>query len=166
MCFYVPFLRVLGDKVIARKIKQPQNRYEGSIIDTASDMIMVKFDTDFVENFDHKSYSVEFTFSRSRFIRMHHAVDLSLSMFGIDFLMPKKTVKREKCLLDVTLNKDQNLVLTLEKTEKKLKWFNSKLNVQQREAVANVLRADFLNPYIIHGPPGTFLVEIYFKWKR
>lgn len=154
---------ILGDKVIARKLKQSQICYEGSIIDTASDLIMIKFDQDFVKSFDYKSYSVEFTFSRSRFIRMHHAVDLAFSMYGIDFLMPKKAAMREKCLLNVTLNRDQHLVRALGNAEKRLKWFNRKLNAEQRQAVVNVLRGEYLNPYIIYGPPGKFSVEIYSK---
>lgn len=152
---FVP--EIAGDKLIARKRSQVDVPFEGVIIDIKhDDLIVVQFDNEFVKQFNHTGYMVEFICSRINFIRMHYAIDLALETFGIDFLMPTVLSPRQTPNMDVHLDKNNNMVL---KKRTKLKWFNDKLNVYQRQAVANVLRADFLNPYIIHGPPGTFILS-------
>lgn len=128
--------------------------YEGSIIQIKdSDLIVVKFNADFVKQFDHTAYSVDFMYSRVTFVRMHFAIDLAIHAFGIEFLMPKKLSIREKPFFNITLDKNLDMI---DEKKSKLGWFNQNLDIHQRQAVVNILRGDYLNPYIIHGPPGSF----------
>lgn len=83
---------------------------------------------------------------------MHFAIDLAIDIFGIDYLIPMEALEREKPIIDVHLNKYEQLELLPDK--KVLKWFNKSLNDHQKQTVANVMRGDFLNPYLIYGPPG------------
>lgn len=133
---------------------EPKIPYEGAIVEIKdSDLIVIRFNSDFVEQFDHTAYMVEFLHSRTSFSRMHISIDMAIDIFGIDFLMPKSALIREKPILDVALDRNQNLIYN---KQQQLKWFNKRLDYYQRQAVTNVLRADYLNPYIIHGPPGNF----------
>lgn len=130
--------------------------YEGAIIDIKDDdLIVVKFKYDFVKQFDHTAYSVEFMYSRVPFVRMHFAIDMAIEVFGIDFLMPKHLSMRANPNLDIILDENLELVQNFVK----IKWFNKNLNAQQRQAVVNILRGDFLNPYVIYGPPGNFFLH-------
>lgn len=82
---------------------------------------------------------------------MHFALDLALEIYGIEFMLPKKFLKRDTTLVDVHLSGDGRLKSA---NGIELNWFNSNLNFPQKKAVTNILRADFLNPYLIYGPPG------------
>lgn len=129
----------------------------------------MKFGNDFVEKFDNKAYWVDFDFSRASYIRQHFAIDMAVNMFGMSILVPEEISMREKPILDVYLNKKTNLQLG--KGGRVLKWFNESLNSNQRKTVANALRGDILNPYVIYGPPGksnrifqsNFLLELISK---
>lgn len=127
--------------------------YEGELIAFKDkDLVCIQFKDDFVAKFDNKAYVVEFDFSRAHFIRLHFAIDLATNIFGMRILKPKEIIVREKPLLDVCLTKRKNLKLI--KGGKQLKWFNESLNANQRMTVANILRGDAENPYVIFGPPG------------
>lgn len=142
--------------MIARKRSALDVVYEGELIAIKDkDLVCIKFKDDFVEKFDNKAYVVEFDFSRASYIRLHFAIDMAISLFEMRILNPKEIIVREKPLLEVRLNSKKNLKLT--KTGKKLKWFNKSLNDNQRTTVANALRGDMLNPYVIYGPPGEFI---------
>lgn len=144
---------VLGDKVFARKRTALDIVYEGEL--TAfkdKDLVCVQFKEDFVKSFNNMAYVVEFDFSRASYIRLHFAIDMAVSIFGMGILNPTEYVAREKPLLDVHLNEKKNLKLIPKRQN--LKWFNESLNDHQRETVANALRGDMLNPFIIYGPPG------------
>lgn len=144
----------LDDKVIARKHSALDVVYKGEVILLKEkDLLCVQFKDDFVENFDNKAYVVEFDFSRNFYVRMHCAIDMATNIFGMSILKPEKIIVRKKPQIDVRLSKEpSNFKLT--KNGKPLEWYNEELNDNQRETVANILRGDILNPYIIHGPPG------------
>lgn len=126
----------------ARKNSEPDISYEGVIIDVKEvDLIVVKFGDSFIGTFDHTAYSVEFSFSRSYMIRQHFAIDLSVELFGMAILTPNEISLRDKPLVDA-------------KSMRNLAWFNGRLNMQQTEAVQQIIRGDLLNPYLIFGPPG------------
>lgn len=130
--------------------------YEGDVIDIKNDnLICVQFKDDFVETFDHTAYMIDVDFTRGTWIRMHYAIDLAFDIFGIDYLNPTHFVRREKSWLEIDLNREEKLTLS---DGEILDWFNPNLNTHQKKAVANVLKGEFLNPYLIHGPPG---IDIY-----
>lgn len=131
--------------------------YEGELIafKDKDNLVCIQFKDDFVEKFDNKAYVVEFDFSRALFIRLHFAIDMAINIFGMRILNPKEIIVREKPLLNVCLTKSKNLKLI--NNRKELKWFNESLNDDQRISVANALRGDMLNPYVIDGPPGKII---------
>lgn len=122
-----------------------------------SDLICIQFKDEFVKTFDNTAYVVEFDFARNLWIRMHFALDSAWDTFGIEYLIPKQLTKRKVALIDLKLNEDNRLETT---NGKVLNWFNDGLNFHQKQAVVNVLRAEFLNPYLIHGPPGNKLFSL------
>lgn len=137
--------------------------YEGDLISFKDDdLVCIQFKDDFVQKFDNKAYVVEFDFSRVLYIRQHFAIDMAVSLFGMEILHPKEIVAREEPILEVSLNKNGNLHLN--KSGKGLKWFNQLLNDDQRKTVANVLRGDMINPYIVYGPPGK-IIHIYLPFE-
>lgn len=150
-------IRVLfsDDKLQVRKNSSPNIVYEGVIIALKEkDLILVQFRDDFVKTFDYSDYSVKFLTNRQTFIREHFALDLAIDIYGLDFLLPKEKSVREKPLSEVELNGDMEM--KCEKTGKLVEWINPKLNEYQKQTVSNALRADFLNPFLIFGPPGNF----------
>lgn len=124
--------------MIARKDSSTYRvKYEGTIIKMKDDdLIVVQFGDDFVKTFNHFEYNVDFSVSRSTVTRQHFAIDLAIELFGNEFLMPIDVILRKKDL--ISLNG----------------WFNDNLNIHQKQAVKQVLRCNFSNPYIIFGPPG------------
>lgn len=159
LCYVIVFnfeIFYLGDKVFAREHTALNVVYEGEVIELKEkDLILVKFKNDFVEKFNNMAYVVEFDFARASFVRMHFAIDMAIKIFGMSILNPKKITFREKPLLDIRLNKKKELRSI--KNGKPLNWFNNKLNDNQKETVACILRGDMLNPYVIYGPPGKII---------
>ncbi|XP_055304449.1 probable RNA helicase armi isoform X2 [Sitodiplosis mosellana] len=157
-----PSLQV-GDKLTVRKHSELGVSYEGFIIDVKDvDIIVIKFNDDFVATFDHSAYSIEFAFSRSYFLRQHFAIDLAVELYGMDILMPKEISLRGVPLLDMRMKGNNGMIQR--RNGKQQPWFNDNLNKQQKQAVTQIMRSDLLNPYLIFGPPGTgkttTLVEI------
>lgn len=136
-----------------RKHSEANIVYEGFIIDVKeTDLIVVKFNDDFVETFDHSPYSIEFTFSRSYFVRQHFAIDLAWELFGTNILMPNEVSLRGVPLMDMRMKRSIEMIQR--KSGVLQPWFNDKLNEQQKHAVMQIIRGELLNPYLIFGPPG------------
>lgn len=113
--------------------------------------ICVKFGTNFRGQFNAYQYTVTFMPNRTRFIRMHKAVEIVKATYSKDTLFPSRFVTTSHPQLDVQLQHG----FLINKDGVILPWFNYELNAPQKVAVKSVLRADCLNmPYIIDGPPG------------
>lgn len=141
-----------------RKHSEANIVYEGLIIDVKeTDIIVVKFGDDFVETFDYSPYSIEFSSTRSYFIRQHFAIDLSWELFKTDILIPNDISLRGVPLLDMRMKRKKHMI---QRQSGMLQpWFNDKLNEQQKHAVMQIIRGDLLNPYLIFGPPGKCLLR-------
>lgn len=133
-----------------------KTQFNGTIADImetqANDTVVVKFPPHFRAQFDNSCpYTVTFTPNRTRFIRMHKAIDIVQASFDKEALFPTKFVTSPQPDFNVQLT-DGFLVNELDEV---VPWFNEHLNVPQKLAVKSVLRADCPNrPYIINGPPG------------
>lgn len=146
-----------GDKVLARKHSAVNVVYEGVLMALKDDnLVTIQFKDDFVGAFDNKAYVVDFDFSRAQYIRTHYAIDKAINMFKMSILNPIEIARREKPILDVHVTTKGKL----KNGKKQLKWFNPLLNDTQKETVANILRGDILNPYVIYGPPGK-VIHLY-----
>lgn len=151
--------KITGDQLKVRKHSEANIVYEGFIIDVKeTDLIVVKFNDDFVETFDHSPYSIEFSFSRSYFIRQHFAIDLSWEFYGTNILMPNEISLRGVPVLDMCM--EGNIEMIQRTTGKMQPWFNDNLNEQQKNAVMQIIRGDLLNPYLIFGPPGKCFFQL------
>lgn len=140
------------DLIIARKHSEPQIEYVGEIIEIKTNvLILVRFKENFVATFDHTDYMIKFDFLRPSWIRQHYGIDLAYKIFGIEILLPKVLTKREKPLFDVHLDENDQLKL---KDRPSVGWFNQTLNENQKEAIVNIMRGEYVNPYLIYGPPG------------
>lgn len=79
--------------------------------------------------------------NRTPFRFSHHAIDFTWRKRGSDFLFPSEV--KEK-LPQVNIEFDS------------IQWFNSELNIFQKQAVYSALVGKGRSyPYIIFGPPGT-----------
>lgn len=77
----------------------------------------------------------------------------------IEYQTPKLAIKSLGDVIDFkinNLNKENNTLVEPPKVVNKIRWFNEKLNAQQKNAVINVLKGEARPmPYVIYGPPGT-----------
>lgn len=162
---------VIGDSITVHNVWNEDNKFkshQGYVHKVLNNRILLKFNASFHQSYKGEGYKVEFFFSRAPFRKMHYAVRQALKSLGPEFLFPSKITTRERPQLNVELNDEKELIQDGETT---LPWFNSKLNVIQKEAVKNILRSDAQGmPYVIFGPPGTgkthTLVEIIIQLIR
>lgn len=128
----------------------------------------------FSKNFDvgcipRTLFSTAFTPSRRPYRRLHDVVDESCCEGGLGkaFLFPGKfpEYRAPKMIItslndidaaadseDDAVSSSQRPVVVVEKIE----WFHFDLNIEQKNAVINILKAEGRRlPYIIYGPPGT-----------
>lgn len=143
-----------GDKVTAIKLEDGTT-YVGVIADINESQkdakIVVRFDANFRAQFNAFQYTVTFMPNRTRFVRMHKAIETVKATYNMDTLFPMKFVTTSHPQLDVHLDGDH----LKDKNGNIVSWFNAQLNAPQKLAVKSVLRADCLNmAYIINGPPG------------
>ncbi|KAG5684121.1 hypothetical protein PVAND_013365 [Polypedilum vanderplanki] len=141
----------VSDLFVSKTHKQV---HEGIIHRVEMDGILVKFHNDFHYTHDRKDYRIEFFFSRAPLIRQQFALDQVTSKdgLGLDFLFPKENVIHNSLILNATLSKNENILINGVESD----FYNKSLNIYQKKAVINVLRAESRPlPYIIYGPPGS-----------
>lgn len=138
------------------------------------DEIWLKFDPEFHSICGHWDYSVHFFSSRMVCRKQHEVIDelWKKNRLGESFLFPYRDCmeyqpsKLEILSLNETnatninckVNLDQEDVplLPSAKVVQKIRWFNEKLNSEQKSAIINILKGEGRPmPYIIYGPPGT-----------
>ena len=135
--------------------------YEGCIHKVLSDSILLKFHEGFHANYNGTDYRVRFVFSRSNYKKQLHSLEVVTkdifqeNSVGMEFMFPKKIVMKE-AQVDVELTKDGKLKLC--DFDREFPWFNTQLNMLQKQAVVNVLRGNARPiPYIVFGPPGKII---------
>ncbi|CAH1736197.1 unnamed protein product [Aphis gossypii] len=170
---------IVGDRIT---VTDPPNctkrlgecgRYEGIIHKVLADEIWLKFDPVFHSICGHWDYSVNFFNARMMYRKQHEVIDdvWKKNRLGELFLFPYcdsleyrpsklKILNHDKIDTNNTnednLKKDSNTLLPQPKIVQKIRWFNSKLNFEQKSAVINILKGEGRPmPYIIYGPPGT-----------
>lgn len=132
-----------GDRALVKDVWDTNSpNYEGFIHNILGDLVLMKFNRHFHETYSGSDVSLEFHFSRSVYRRQHQAVSLAFSNLGSEILFPKKIISRAP-------------QIPLENI-KEIKWYNKKLNNEQKAAVTNILAGECRPlPYCIFGPPGT-----------
>lgn len=151
---------VVGDSVRVVSVNQinEQNppRYQGNVHKVMRDRILLKFEENFHRNYQGEDYQVQFYFSRTSMLKMHHAIRQVTKNLGPEFLFPTKINLREP-QLKVEVNADGDLIChNLTGDVENIGWYNDRLNVVQKEAVKNILEGTARPmPYVILGPPGT-----------
>lgn len=147
-------------------------KYEGIIHRVLADELWLKFDPEFHGLCGHWDYSVHFSNARTIFRKQHEMInDLwKNNRLGESFLFPyrdsmeyqppKLKILNDEMNLNTdsgeNLNTDDKTLLPQPKVIEKIRWFNDKLNPEQKSAVINILKGEGRPmPYIIFGPPGT-----------
>lgn len=157
---------IIGDMIYAQDLRKPANsqdepvQYQGFIHKMRRNRLLLKFSDDFQNTYLGEDYRLIFKFSRSKFIKLHNAIDrIGKKMLStkIELLFPT-VIKLEKRLqLDIELI-DGDMFLAYPRQQ--ISWFNKKLNGIQKQAVYNVLRGEVKTcPYVVFGPP----VSVYFS---
>ncbi|XP_016663111.1 probable RNA helicase armi [Acyrthosiphon pisum] len=147
--------------------------YEGIIHKVLADEIWLKFDPEFHGICGHWDYSVNFFNARNMYRKLHEVVNemWKKNRLGESFLFPyRDSLEYRPSKLKIltydkinpgnsyedNLKKDSNTLLPQPKVVQKIRWFNNKLNSEQKNAVINIMKGEGRPmPYIIYGPPGT-----------
>uniref|UniRef100_T1DQJ2 RNA helicase n=1 Tax=Anopheles aquasalis TaxID=42839 RepID=T1DQJ2_ANOAQ len=155
-----------GDMVFAiANWREDAAKFQGIIHKVLADRVLLLFDNIFHQSYNGESYRVYFEFSRGQQRKLHHALDMVSKTLGMDYLFPERITPTEP-LLDVVLNEQEEMVCCNSQEqgdgndnddkERKLPWFNQRLNIYQKRAIVNVLRGEVRPlPYVIFGPPGS-----------
>ncbi|XP_025425043.1 probable RNA helicase armi isoform X2 [Sipha flava] len=148
-------------------------QYEGIIHRVLADEIWLKFDPEFHSICGHWDYSVNFFNSRTVTRKQHEVIDKlwEKKRLGESFLFPyRDCMEYQPSKLEITslneINTNPNFndnldmktdsLLPSPKVVQNIRWFNEKLNSEQKSAVINILKGEGRPmPYIIYGPPGT-----------
>lgn len=137
-----------------------------------ADEIHLKFDPEFHNTCGHWDFSVQFCQSRTTFRKQHQVIEecWKKTHLGEAFLFPYRdsldyqpprleilSLNEKNSNIDSTDNlNDNKALLPKPKVVQRIRWFNEKLNKEQKSAVINILKAEGRPmPYIIYGPPGT-----------
>ncbi|ETN66622.1 hypothetical protein AND_001572 [Anopheles darlingi] len=157
---------IVGDMVYASAPWQDDATvFQGIIHKVLADRVLLLFDNVFHQKYNGESYRVYFESGRGQQRKLHHALDLVPTTLGMDYLFPERITPNEP-LMNVVLNEREEMVLyTSEDSgdigngddkERKLAWYNQRLNLYQKRAIVNVLRGEIRPlPYVIFGPPGS-----------
>lgn len=134
---------IIGDTVIVKDIwDNNASRYEGVIHEVKGELVLMKFQRQFQETYSGSDVSIEFHFSRTKYRKAHHAINLAISNLGQEILFPTLLLRKQNQVPPEKLNSIQ--------------WFNKNLNNWQKSAVSNILLGQCRpKPYLIYGPPGT-----------
>jgi len=116
-------------------------------------------------------YSVHFFNARMMYRKQHEVINelWKSHKLGEAFLFPYKDcidykppkleiecLNEKKVIAADNLSVKENAMLVRPKVVQKIRWFNTRLNFEQRNAVINVLKGEARPmPYVIYGPPGT-----------
>lgn len=132
---------LLGDRVIVKYAGQRSSpKYEGFIHEIRAAEILLKFNNDFHDSYEHQYVDAQFYFNRTPLRRCHQAIEHALNM-DEETIFPKKVEEKEPLV---------------KMTEDKMKFFNLNLNERQKKAVHRILSAcGRPTPYVLFGPPGT-----------
>lgn len=132
-----------GDKVVVKDVWNANaSCYEGFIHDIRGNLVLFKFNPQFHETYGGSDVSIVFHISRTNYRRSHYAINLALSKLGPDILFPTRINTKPQRISDEQLDN--------------IKWFNTKLNTEQKSAIKNIAKAECRPmPYVIFGPPGT-----------
>lgn len=150
---------VLGDFVLATNPFLTPNTNPGSLIvanrgdihKVLSDRVLIRFNDNFHSSYNNEDWRLEFHCSRMGMRKCHFAIQKCINQLGPEFLFPSK-INIKPPQLDVHL--EGNRLMTAKGVE--IPWFNTNLNIVQKEAVVNVLRGEARPmPYVLFGPPGT-----------
>lgn len=138
-----------------------------------ADELWLKFDPEFHGICGHWDYSVTFFVARMMYRKQHEVINelWKKNRLGESFLFPYKEimeyqpskleimshdVMNEETNIQDNLNPDTKTILPQPKIVQKIRWFNGKLNPEQKNAVINILKGKARPmPYVIYGPPGT-----------
>uniref|UniRef100_A0A2M4BAE9 RNA helicase n=1 Tax=Anopheles marajoara TaxID=58244 RepID=A0A2M4BAE9_9DIPT len=158
-----------GDMVYASATwRDDAAEFQGIIHKVLADRVLLLFDNLFHQSYNGESYRVHFEFGRGQQRKLHHALDTVPKTLGMEYLFPERIIPNEP-LMNVVLNEREELVLCNSKEdidnndgndgddkERKLPWYNQRLNLYQKRAIVNVLRGEVRPlPYVIFGPPGS-----------
>ncbi|EFA01219.2 RNA helicase Mov10l1 [Tribolium castaneum] len=87
---------IMGDRVIARSIKDPNSPdFEGYIHKIGKNHVFIKFSQMFHDSYDGEDYSIYIKASRVTYRRKHFAVNLAVRNLGKDWLFPTKIIEKE-----------------------------------------------------------------------
>lgn len=131
--------------------------------------LWLKFDPEFHGICGHWDYSVDFFHARNMYRKQHEVINelWKNTRLGESFLFPfRDSLEYQPPKLEIVayddsdywnnLNSVNDILLPRPKVVKKIRWFNEKLNPEQKNAVINILKGEGRPmPYIIYGPPGT-----------
>lgn len=144
-----------GDYVIAispfeSSKKGDEVKYEGVIHEVKGDRVLLRFAESFHAKYSNEDYKITFYFSRTPLRKEHHAVELVKKKIPF-ILFPNKIISNER-QVDVNLNLENG---ELRRDNEIVPWYNSSLNIVQKQAVTNILQGVARPlPYVIFGPPG------------
>uniref|UniRef100_A0A2M3YYR3 RNA helicase n=1 Tax=Anopheles braziliensis TaxID=58242 RepID=A0A2M3YYR3_9DIPT len=153
-----------GDMVFASATwREDAAVFQGIIHKVLADRVLLMFDNVFHQSYNGESYRVYFEFGRGQQRKLHHALDKVTDTLGMEYLFPDRITPNEP-LMNVLLNEREEMVLYDDSAkedngdgkERKLPWYNQRLNLYQKRAIVNVLRGEVRPlPYVIFGPPGS-----------
>lgn len=126
--------------------------YRGDIHDVRNNSIILKFNESFHKNYKNEDYAIKFFFSRTSLKKQHHAVEIATQRIPHILFPDKITLKPEQ--FKVNLNLENGDLRRCDNSV--IPWFNTSLNIVQKQAVVNILQGVARPmPYVICGPPGT-----------
>lgn len=159
---------LVGDKVYASAPGESETPLlEGIVHEVHNEEVLLRFNSEFQNNYQGEDYNIRFTFNRAPLRRCHQAAELAPSL-GRNVLFPttQETVCPQYTLSSNRLSGSHTLPKTGTPTkhgcqsqptsQATVQFFNRQLNDRQMAAVTRILQGQCRpTPYILFGPPGT-----------